>query len=83
MKLLKFAASWCGPCQGLKITIQNLEDKITIPIEDIDIDTNTDLAVQYGVRSVPTLVIVDDSGTEIKRSVGALTADKLLDFLKV
>lgn len=82
MKLLKFAASWCGPCQALSMTIKGLDENTVLPpIEDVDIDKNTELAVQYGVRSVPTLVLVDDSGKEIKRSVGALTGDKLLEFL--
>lgn len=81
MKLLKFAASWCGPCQGLSMTIKGISDKITMPIEEVDIDKNSELAIKYGVRSVPTLIIVSDDGTEVKRSVGALTADKLLEFI--
>ena len=81
MKLLKFAASWCGPCQGLSMTIKSLGDKITLPIQEIDIDKESELSIHYGVRSVPTLIIVDDAGTVIKRSVGALTGDKLLEFV--
>lgn len=81
MKLLKFAASWCGPCQGLSMTIKSLGDKITLPIQEIDIDKESELSIHYGVRSVPTLIIVDDSGQVIKRSVGALTGDKLLEFI--
>lgn len=81
MKLLKFAASWCGPCQGLSMTIKGLGDKVTVPIEEIDIDKESELSIHYGVRSVPTLILVDDSGQVIRRSVGALTGDKFLEFV--
>lgn len=83
MKILKFAASWCGPCQGLSMTLRGMEGKITMPIEEIDIDKNVDLSIKYGVRSVPTMVIVNDSGDVIKRATGALTADQILEFVNV
>lgn len=83
MKILKFAAAWCGPCQGLSMTLRGMEGKIPMPIEEIDIDKNVDLSIKYGVRSVPTMVIVNDTGDVIKRITGALTAEQILDFVKV
>lgn len=83
MKLKKFYADWCGPCKGLSMVIKGAEDKITIPIEEINIDTEIMTSVEYNVRSVPTLVLVDDAGKEIKRQVGMLNEAQLLDFLKV
>lgn len=83
MKLLKFAATWCGPCQGLKMTMANMGDLINISVEEIDIDNKQELAIQYGVRSVPTLIIVDDEGKEVRRATGNLTQDKLLEFIGV
>ena len=82
MKLLKFYAEWCGPCKGLTMVINGAKDKISIPIEEYDIDNDMFMAQDYKVRSVPTLILVDDKNQEIKRSVGLLTEEKLLEFLK-
>lgn len=83
MKALKFYASWCGPCKGLAMTIAGAEDKITTEIVNVDIDEDNELAVKYKVRSVPTMILVDESGSEIKRSTGMLNEKQLLEFLKV
>lgn len=82
MKALKFYATWCEPCKALSKIIEGAKDKITIPIEDIDIEQNMELAQKYGIRGVPALVVVDEDGTEIKRQSGMLMEDKLLEFLK-
>lgn len=82
MKLLKFEASWCGPCKMLSKTINELGDKITMPIEVVDVDENAELAKQYGVRGVPTMVIVDDTGKELNRKVGVVREADLLRFLQ-
>ena len=82
MKLFKFYAEWCGPCKGLTMIINGAKDKIDIPIEEYDIDNEMFMAQDYKVRSVPTLILVDDKNQEIKRSVGLLTEEKLLEFLK-
>ena len=82
MKLLKFYAEWCGPCKGLTMVINGAKDKISIPVEEYDIDNEMMMVQQYKVRSVPTMVLVDDTGTEIKRQVGMVNEEKLLEFLK-
>jgi thioredoxin 1 len=82
MKLLKFYAEWCGPCKGLTMIINGAKDKIEIPIEEYDIDNEMMMTQEYKIRSVPTIVLVDDKDQEIKRNVGLLTEEKLLEFLK-
>ena len=82
MKLLKFYAEWCGPCKGLTMVINGAKDKIDIPIESYDIDNEMFMAQEYKVRGVPTIVLVDDKNQEIKRHIGLLTEEKLLEFLK-
>jgi len=73
-KVLRFTASWCGPC---KMLARNLEDINTnIPIEVIDIDVFQDTAVEYGIRGVPTLVMVDEN-VEVKRLVGMQSLKEL------
>jgi thioredoxin 1 len=83
MKVLKFYADWCGPCKGLSMVIKGAADKITVPIDEVNIDNELMTSVEYGVRSVPTMILVDENGTELKRMVGAMNEEQLLDFLKV
>jgi thioredoxin 1 len=82
MKALKFEASWCQPCKMLTKIMEDASEQITVPVEKIDIDENMELAKQYGIRGVPTLVLVDDEGREIKRQSGVMMEAQLLEFLK-
>ena len=81
MKLLKFYADWCGPCKMQTSIIKNLGEKINIPIEEIDIEENLGMSKIYAVRSVPTLILLDETGEEIKRNVGVLKEKDLLEFI--
>ena len=76
MKILKFSASWCGPCKMLSMTIAGIKDQIPYPVEEIDIDVSTEMAQKYSIRGVPTIVLVDID-QEVKRKVGAMTAPVL------
>ncbi len=82
MKVLKFYADWCGPCKGLTQVIKNAGDKITMEVENVNIDENIFMAQDFKVRSVPTMVVVDDNGNELRRNVGTMNEQQLLDFLK-
>ena len=82
MKLLKFYADWCGPCKVQSQIIKNAGDKITVQIEDVNIDDNLFMAQDFQVRGVPTMVLVDNEQKEIKRHVGVLKEDDLIEFLK-
>jgi thioredoxin 1 len=72
-KILRFTASWCQTC---KMLAKNLEEaNLGIPIEVVDIDVNRELAQEYNIRSVPTLVMKREN-TE-SRLVGLQTTTKL------
>lgn len=79
-KLLVFTASWCGPCKGFKPTLLELEqDRLVY----VDIDENPEARTQYEVRSVPTVILVDEDGKELERLVGSQPLSKLQDLLDV
>lgn len=71
MKLLKFKASWCGPCKVLAQTM----DKISFPyeVETIDIEEDMPIAQKYGVRGVPMLVLIDDNEEVIATGTGTMS----------
>ena len=80
MKLLKFSASWCQPCKALAGNMKHV-DFGDVEVKEIDIDENFEEAKQYGIRGVPTLVLVEN-GVEVKRTSGVLMADKIEEFIK-
>ena len=77
-KVIRFTASWCGPCKMLAKTLEGVETNI--PIEVIDIDENVDLANEFSIRSVPTLVMMEDNMVT-KRIVGNKTIQELEAFI--
>jgi thioredoxin 1 len=78
-QVIKFSASWCGPCKMLDKTLSTIET--SIPISVVDIDSDPTLAAEYGIRSVPTLVMIDDDGNVSKRLTGNQPAEKLKEWL--
>ncbi len=79
MRLLKFEASWCGPCKSLSKTMESIE--FPYPIEVIDVDQNTAAAVEYGIRGVPHLILLDENNNILKRVGGNVPKDVLVDEL--
>jgi thioredoxin 1 len=81
MKYLQFSAAWCGPCKSLSPIMEQVKSK-GIPVEKIDVDSNPDMSAKFGIRSVPTVILVDNSGNEIKRTTGVQTADFYISNFK-
>lgn len=79
MKVVKFGAVWCPGCSSLKMTLAGMD--IKLPIEEVDIDSNTEAAATYGIRSIPTMILVDENDNQIRRVTGNLSADKVSAFL--
>ena len=77
-KILRFTASWCGPCKTLAKTLESVETNI--PIEVIDVDVHNDIAAEYGIRGVPTLVMLEDN-IEIKRMSGTKPQEQLNEWV--
>jgi len=80
MKTAKyFSATWCGPCRVFKPVVQELIDE-GHSIEMVDIDTNQELALQYQIMSVPTLVI-EENGNVVDSIIGSTSKDDLIQRL--
>lgn len=79
-KILRFTASWCGPCETLTFRLANI--KFSIPMETIDIDQHPDKATQYNVKTVPTLIIIDED-KEVDRIIGLHTASVIQKWVRV
>ena len=79
MKILRFTASWCEPCKALSKTIDRIDTEV--PIQVIDIDDQPELAQHFNIRSVPTLVKIDEEKKEVERTVGMATQSDLDKFI--
>ena len=81
--LVDFWAEWCGPCKQLAPLVEEAaeEFKDKIKVCKMDVDANREVASEFGIRSIPTLMIFTNgelSGTEI----GALTKQQLDEFIR-
>lgn len=80
-QLLDFYATWCGPCKMLSMVLDQVEaDGAEVDIKRIDIEEHPDLAEQYGVMAVPTLVVIKGE-EEVARHSGFLPKPKVLELI--
>ena len=75
-----FSAKWCGPCKVFKPVMEELSSE-GHSIEFIDVDEQGAIANQFGVRSVPTTVIMEN-GKEIDRFVGAVAKNQVMERIQ-
>lgn len=79
--LLDFWANWCGPCRMLSPIIDEIgEETAEIKVGKVNVDEQRELAAQFGVMSIPTLVVIKN-GKAVKRSVGVQTKDRIRSML--
>lgn len=69
--LLDFWATWCGPCRMIGPVLDQVAEEEQIKIGKINVDEQRDLALQYNIEAIPTLIVMKD-GIELDRSVGML-----------
>lgn len=80
--LVDFFATWCGPCTMLTPVIEQIaKDHDEIKVCKVDVDKAPEIAMQYGIVSVPTL-IVTDKGEEIQRSIGLVSKAEIEQLIK-
>ncbi|WP_225047857.1 thioredoxin family protein [Lacticaseibacillus kribbianus] len=73
-------APWCGPCRILSPLLKELEQELGFTLLTLDVDGDTAVATQYGVQSVPTMLIFKD-GKAIQKVTGAYPKAKLAAYL--
>ena len=76
--LVDFSATWCGPCQMLAPVVDALEGQVAV--YNVDVDANSDLAMQYRVMSVPSLLLFKE-GQVAGQTVGYQSADEIKAFI--
>ena len=76
-----FFANWCGPCKMLSPVIEQLSEEIKdVKFLKVDVDLANEIAVEYGVMSIPTLIMFKD-GKEVAKQIGLMPKDALIDFI--
>ena len=79
--LLDFWASWCGPCRMVSPIVDEIaEERTDIKVGKVNVDEQPELAAQFGVMSIPTLVVIKD-GKVVNQTVGARPKAQILSLL--
>ena len=79
--LIDFWASWCGPCRMVSPIVDEIaQERTDIKVGKVNVDEQSELAAQFGVMSIPTLVVMK-GGKVVNRSVGARPKKDILSLL--
>lgn len=80
--LVDFWADWCGPCKMLSPVIEEIAEEVSdVKICKVNVDEEQELAAQYKVMSIPTLVLIKE-GKTTKTALGVQSKDAILEMIK-
>ncbi|HEY6865934.1 MAG TPA: thioredoxin [Candidatus Eisenbacteria bacterium] len=81
--LVDFWAAWCGPCRVIAPTVEELaaEYKGRLKVVKLDVDQNQEIAIRYGVQSIPTLMVFK-GGKMVERVLGAQPKPRLVSVIE-
>ena len=77
-QLFYFSAEWCQPCKALGPTMDRVSEQIQI--NKINIDYEADIVQKYGVRNIPTIILVEN-GQEVRRFTGNRSYNDVISFI--
>ena len=82
IKLLDFYADWCGPCKVMSPVFEELKGEYAgkVEFEKVDVESDNDIASNFGVMSIPTFVLIKDD-KEIDRKVGAMPKEMVKSWI--
>lgn len=80
MRLLKFWAEWCQPCKQQSELLKEFKD---FPVESINVEdeANVEIVNKYGVRGLPTLILLNDNNEVVHKFSGLTTLDKIKEII--
>ena len=79
--LVDFWATWCGPCRMVGPILDEIaEEREDVKVCKIDVDAQSELATEYGIMSIPTLMVFEN-GKKINQALGAMPKNQILDLL--
>lgn len=81
IKVIKFSASWCGPCKMLAPIFDQVKSEVSgVSFMDVDVDANKDITSKYSVSSVPT-VIIEKNGELVNRFSGVKSKLEIINLI--
>ncbi len=79
--VLDFYADWCGPCKMIAPTIEEIAlENPDITVAKVNVDTATDLAIEFGIASIPTIIVIKN-GEIASKAIGYRSKEQLLELL--
>ncbi len=76
--IVDFSATWCGPCKALNPILDEISSTTSIKVIKVDVDSNQGLAIEYGIRSVPTMLLFKN-GELVNRITGLRTKEEIIE----
>jgi thioredoxin 1 len=80
--LVDFWAEWCGPCRAIAPKLEEIASEMgtKVKIMKVDVDNNQQTAAQYGIRSIPTMIMFKD-GKPVEQIMGNHPKENIVDFI--